>query len=143
MAYTLKTRPDAKSVAAFIGSLDLEARRRDCTALRDMMERVTGLPPVMWGDAIVGFGRYHYVYRSGHRGEWFLTGFAPRSRALTVYIMPGFDLLADLMTGLGPHKTAKSCLYLKQLADIDSGVLEKIVARSVAIMRTRYRVDGA
>jgi hypothetical protein len=32
----------------------------------------------------------------------------------------------------------KSCLYIKRLADLDSGLLEKLVAGSVAEVRRRY-----
>jgi hypothetical protein len=32
----------------------------------------------------------------------------------------------------------KSCLYFKQLADLDPSVLEKLVASSVADVRGRY-----
>lgn len=92
----------------------------------------------MWGDSIVGFGRYRYRYKSGHSGEWFLTGFAPRKRALTIYIMCGFEGAEDLLERLGRVKTSVSCLYIKRLADVDRDALAELIRRSVAQIRRDY-----
>lgn len=92
----------------------------------------------MWGDSIVGFGEYHYKYKSGREGDWFITGFSPRKQNLTIYIMPGFSEYADLLKKLGKHKHSVSCLYLNKLADIDFQVLEKLIAKSVVDMASLY-----
>jgi hypothetical protein len=133
----LKTRPTGASVRAFLASLD-DAVRLDCAVLAKMMRSATGERAVMWGPSLVGFGSYHYVYASGHSGDWFLTGFAPRKRDLTIYIMLGFASYAPLLAKLGRHKHAKSCLYLRSLADVDLGVLRELVERSVADLREVY-----
>ena len=86
----------------------------------------------------MGFGRYHYQYDSGREGDFFITGFSPRKTALTVYIMPGFDRYEERLQRLGPHKTGKSCLYLKNLDAIDRDVLEEIIRDSVSAMRKKY-----
>ncbi len=62
----LKTRPTDASVDDFITGVEGEARQADCRTLVEMMRRVTGAEPVMWGPSIVGFGAYHYTYASGH-----------------------------------------------------------------------------
>ena len=67
-----------------------------------------------------------------------MTGFAPRKQALTVYIMPGFTNFNDLMAKVSKHKTAKSCLYIKKLEDVDLDVLEDLVAKSIVYMRETY-----
>jgi len=130
----LKTAPTGASVAAFIDGLENERRREECRALAGLMAEVTGAAAEMWGDSIVGFGRYHYKYASGREGDWFVTGFSPRKQALTLYIMAGFEGYADLMARLGKHTTGKSCLYVKRLADVDMDVLRELVARSAAHM---------
>ncbi|MGI9626661.1 MAG: DUF1801 domain-containing protein, partial [Longimicrobiales bacterium] len=96
------------------------------------MEEVTGEKPVMWGDSIVGFGRYQYNYKSGREAEWFVAGFAPRKAALTLYIMSGFEGHAALMEKLGKHTTGRSCLYIKKLSDVNEEVLAELVRQSVA-----------
>ena len=92
----------------------------------------------MWGSSLVGFGRYRYRYESGREGEFFLTGFSPRKTAFTIYIMPGLARYADLCAKLGPHKTGKSCLYVRRLEAIDPDVLEEIIRDSVDFMRAKY-----
>ena len=128
---TLKTVPNDQSVDAFLAAIEDARKRADCMTLRALMQEVTGEPAQMWGDAIVGFGSYHYKYASGREGDWFLTGFAPRKQALTVYIMAGFDDYDALMARLGKHTTGKSCLYIKRLDDVDLDVLRELVRRSV------------
>jgi hypothetical protein len=130
----LKTRPTTASVADFL-ALQPDARRADCEAVAAMMEAATGERAEMWGAAIVGFGRYAYTNSTKKTYEWPLIGFSPRKNDLTLYIMPGFDGFAVLMAKLGRHKTGKSCLYLKTLADIDREVLRQIIEGSVKAMQ--------
>lgn len=66
--------------------------------------------------------------------EWPIAGFSPRRNDLTLYLMPGFEGRADLMAKLGKHKTGKSCLYIKKLADVDAGVLQELIECSVRAM---------
>ena len=128
----LKTKPTGASVADFIASVADDQRRKDSETMVALMQEVTGQPPEMWGDSIVGFGRYHYRYESGRTGEWMVTAFSPRKESLTLYIMSGFDELAGLMARLGKYKTGKGCLYIKRLSDVDMGVLREMLERSVA-----------
>jgi len=128
----LKTRPSDDDVTAFLEGIEDEGRRADCFDLLKLMRRVTGEEPRLWGSSIVGFGSYHYEYESGREGDWFVAGFAPRKRALTLYIMSGFSGHDELMARLGRHTTGKSCLYIGSLEDVDRDVLEELVSRSAA-----------
>lgn len=130
----LKTQPTNADVDAFLNSVEPDAKRADCFAVKALMEEVIGAPAQMWGSSIVGFGRYRYKYASGREGEWMLTGFAPRKASLTLYIMDGFEEYDDLMARLGKHTTGKSCLYIKKLADVDMAVLRELVEKSAAHM---------
>ena len=132
----LKTRPTTASVSEFLAQQGNE-RRADCEAVVRMMEAATGEPAEMWGAAIVGFGRYAYTNSTRKTYEWPLVGFSPRKNDLTLYIMPGFDGFAELMAQLGKHKTGKSCLYLKKLADVDEQVLRKLIDGSVKAMASQ------
>ena len=127
----LKTKQNETSIADFLNNIPDEQKRQDCLALQELMQQVTGAEPKMWGDSIVGFGTYHYKYASGRQGEWFLMGFSPRKQNLTLYILAGFDQYDELLERLGKHKTGKSCLYIKQLADIDIVTLRELVQQSV------------
>jgi len=133
-----KTVETDAGVEDFINAVEQEQKRRDSWDLIALMKDITGSEPKMWGSSLVGFGQYHYKYESGREGDFFITGFSPRKAALTVYIMPGFDGYKEQMERLGPHRTGKSCLYLRNLNAIDREVLEEIIGDSVEVMRQRY-----
>jgi Domain of unknown function (DU1801) len=136
----LKTKPTAISIEDFLLSKVDPTRHDDCREIVAMMQKATGEQPVMWGSSIVGFGRYQYKYESGREGEWMVVGFSPRKTDLTIYIMPGFDRYEKLLAKLGKHKTGKSCLYVKRLADIDTKVLKAIIEDSVKAMESKRLV---
>lgn len=126
-----KTKQTNASVSSFLNSVEDPLKRKDCKTIAKMMREVLGMAPKMWGASIVGYGSYHYKYKSGREGEWPLTGFSPRAQSLTLYIMDGFKSYDALMKKLGKHKTGKSCLYIKKLEDIDLDVLRELITRSV------------
>jgi hypothetical protein len=137
-----KTKPTGVSVEDYILSRASEQQRPDCHELMALLEKVTRHSPKMWGPSIVGYGSYHYTYESGRTGEAPLTGFAIRGRQLVVYVMAEGDKQQLLLSKLGKHTIGKSCLYFKQLADLDLSVLEKLVAGSVADVKRRYGKPG-
>lgn len=133
-----KTRPTRASVAAYINRLPDERTREDCLTLVSLMEKVTGEKAVMWGASIIGFGTYRLPYADGSEADWPIAGFSPRKQDLTIYLMGVFDRRADLMKKLGKHRTGKVCLYIKRLADVDTKVLNELVAASVGYAREKY-----
>lgn len=134
----LKTKPSKRSVREFLQTIDDMQRRQDCGVVAALMREATGKRATLWGEDIVGFGRYDYMYASGEPASWFLTGFSPRKRELTIYIMPGFSKYGKFLKRLGKHRTGKSCLYLKRLSDVDIGVLGELIEKSVHDMRDKY-----
>lgn len=135
---TLKTQPNDGDVTAFLNDLDDEQKKSDCLKLVEIFEDVTNMKPVMWGDSIIGFGSYHYKYKSGREGDWFITGFSPRKKNLTLYIMPGFDRFEELTDKLGKFTTGTSCLYINKLTDVDETILKELIRQSVEYMQQRY-----
>jgi Domain of unknown function (DU1801) len=131
----LKTQTTKASVSAFLKGIADDARRKDCQTLVRIMKAAVGAAPKMWGSSIVGFGHYHYKYASGRENDWFLAGFSPRKQDLTIYLMSGIDRHDAHLSRLGKFKTAKSCLYIKRLADVDMAVLEELIAESVKHMK--------
>jgi hypothetical protein len=129
--------PDPEAVTRFVATL-APGRAEEAGRLVPMMQRAAAAPPRLWGGKIVGFGRYAYTYPSGHSGQSFLTGLAPGKARLSFYVMPGFEPFADELARLGPHRLGRGCLYVTRLARIDVAVLERILTRSVEIMRARY-----
>ena len=136
-----KTKPTNESVKDFLNKISDEERRADCFAVAKIMEEITGEKPVMWGPSIVGFGSYRYKYASGREGDWPMTGFSPRKKDLTVYMMMGFTKHTELMEKLGKHSAAQSCLYIKRLSDIHVPTLKKLIKISVKDLQTHIKAQ--
>jgi hypothetical protein len=127
----LKTKKTKASVAAFLNGIEDERIRKDSKTIARMMKDATGASPKMWGTSIVGYGSHHYKYASGREGDWFLTGFSPRKRNLTLYLSYGLEKQGALLKKLGKHKTGKACLYINKLEDVDTDVLRELIERQV------------
>lgn len=132
-----KTKATGASVESYIASRANEQQAADCRALITLLEKLTQQPPKMWGPSIVGFDAYRYTYDSGRTGEAPLAGFAIRARELVVYLNCE-DNDGPLFAKLGKHKMSKSCLYFKQLADLDAAILEQLIVNSIESVRRRY-----
>lgn len=130
-----KTKPTSLSVEAFLDGCSDIGRRADARTLSELMRKVTGNEPAMWGPSIVGFGSYHYIYESGREGDMPVVGFSPRKAANVLYGTIGFHGAEILLAKLGKHTTGKGCLYIKRLADVDLKVLETLVEKAVAATR--------
>jgi uncharacterized protein DUF1801 len=133
-----KTKPTGASVKDYLASRASDQQRADCQELMALLKRVTQKSPKMWGPSIVGYGSYRYTYETGRTGEAPLAGFAIRGRELVVYLDAEGSQQKALLSKLGKHRVGRSCLYFKQLADLDKAVLEQLVAGSVAGVVRRY-----
>lgn len=125
MTYTPKTKVTDQNVADFLAGAD-EKRQAEAYQLIDMMHRVSGQAPKMWGPSMIGFGSYHYISKSGSEADWFKIGFSPRKAKLSLYLSYDLDEFDDELTGLGKHARGKGCLYINKLEDVDMVVLEKM-----------------
>lgn len=134
-----KTVQTTVSPKAFVASIEHPVRKADAEMLLPWFTKVTGYPAVMWGESLIGYGRYHYEYDSGRSGDFLITGFSPRKANLSLYIMPGYQDLDDYLVRLGKHKIGKACLYINKLADIDMSVLEEIVQHGNQYMKNNYK----
>lgn len=126
----MKTKVSEASVEEFLSKVEDEQRRKDCFEIVKIMKQVTKEEPKMWGPAIIGFGSYHYRYESGREGDMPRIAFSPRKQNITLYIGVGDDSDSPLLKKLGKYKTAKVCLYIKKLADVDTNVLQELIADS-------------
>ncbi len=134
-----KTTENNDSVAAFVEKITDADRRKDCQAIIDIMEKQSGFPAKMWGSAIIGFGTYHYVYESGREGDAPLVGFSPRKTEFALYLSSEFDKRDELLKQFGKHKTAKACVYVKKLEDVNVDVLKKMISNSIKHTRAKYK----
>lgn len=127
----LKTKRTDASVTAFLDQVKDERVRADCFQIMEMMKKASRREPQMWGPSIVGFGQVHLRYDSGRELDWFPIGFSPRKQNLTLYFTGGFEPHRASLEKLGRHTLGSGCLYIKKLADVDTKVLQKIIADTV------------
>jgi hypothetical protein len=134
-----KTTETGASVPAFIKRLE-PSRQADAKIIIDIMRGESGLEPKMWGPSIIGFGIHHYKYESGREGEAPVIGFSPRKAEFVLYLPTEFSKKEELLKKFGKHKVGKACLYFKKIADIDTGVLKKMVTQ--ALKKKLIKTDG-
>jgi hypothetical protein len=132
-----KTKPTDQSVDQFLDQVSPAQKQEDCKQLRQIIEEVSGEPAVMWGN-MIGAGKYHYKYDSGHEGDMFLIGFAPRAKNISIYGAAYNDELDELKKELGKVKLGKSCIYVNTLADIDQDKLKEVFRQSIDLTLKRY-----
>ena len=132
-----KTVENQNSVAEFLKTIDEEKKRNDCSSIIEVISKHTSLEPKMWGESIVGFGSYHYVYESGHAGDAPLVGLSPRANAITLYLS-NLSAEEDLLKKLGKFKTKGCCVYIKKFEDIDADTLTKMVDNSIKYLKNKY-----
>lgn len=123
-----KTKPTAASIESFLKTVS-PTRQEETKTLIAMMKEISGLPPVLWGPSIIGFGTQHYKYETGREGDMPCLAFSPRKASITVYF-EGFDDYGDQLSRLGKHTSSVSCLYINKLADIDLAVLREMLEQS-------------
>lgn len=131
MVYEQKTKQTDVAVQAFIEQIEQPQKKEDAYTLLSIFSEVTGMEAKMWGPSIIGYGKYHYRYESGHEGEAPMAGFSPRKAALTLYFMMADEKRSELLAKLGKHKTGKGCVYVNKLADIDLGVLKELIRETM------------
>jgi len=124
-----KTKPTSASVDDFVANLENPRRRTDALTALKIYKEVTGLPPVMWGPSIIGFGLHRYVYKTGREGVMPAAAFSPRKAYMTFYVDDKFEGAEELYAKLGKHKKSVACLYINKLDDVDLDVLYEIIAR--------------
>ena len=123
--------PTGTDVAGLIARSSPAVRRRDAETLTALMQEVSGREPATWG-TIIGFGSCHYRYPTGTEGDTGILAFAPRKASTTIYLLDGAAAHAEALAQLGPHTTAVSCLYIKDLEKVDLDVLRGILQSSLA-----------
>ena len=125
----IKTKVNNASVGGFLNSVSDEQQRADAFTILEMMKRITGEEPRMWGTSIVGFGEHTYKSpATGREVDWMKIGFSPRKANLTLYVLNQTAKQAKILEKLGKHKTGKGCVYIKRLSDVDNGVLKQVIA---------------
>lgn len=134
-----KTTETAVSPIDFINSyVDNDQKKEDSLRLIELMKEWSGFKPKMWGPTIIGFGNYHYKYKSGHEGNAPIIGFSPRKAEFSLYVFYPTKDNQHLLDNLGKFKMGKACIYIKKLSDIDITGLEKLCKTTIAYINKHH-----
>lgn len=136
----LKTKQHDGDVFEFIDTFaNSEQKKADSIELVNIMQRLTGYEPKMWGASMIGFGSYHYKSeRSKQEGDWPLVAFSPRKAAISLYVFTGNPEHEYLLKDLGEYKIGKACIYIKHLSDISLEALERLILATIAFLKNKY-----
>lgn len=136
----LKTKQHDGDVFEFIDTFaNSEQKKADSIELVNIMQRLTGYEPKMWGASMIGFGSYHYKSeRSKQEGDWPLVAFSPRKAAISLYVFTGNPEHEYLLKDLGEYKIGKACIYIKRLSDISLEALERLILATIAFLKNKY-----
>ncbi len=128
----IKTQETNASVEDFLNKIEDETKRKDSFAIMEWMKKESKEEPKLWGNAIIGFGNIIYTSpATGREVEWFKIGFAPRKANISLYMVTDAAVFKPELEKLGKHKTGKGCIYINKLADVDTNILIKMIAKTL------------
>ncbi len=128
----IKTQETTSSVEDFINKVKDEQQRKDSFVILEIMKRVSGKEPKMWGASLIGFGNKRYKSpNTGREVDWFLIGYSPRKANVSLHLVFDINKQADTLKKLGKYKTGAGCLYINKLDDIDIKILEKLIKEAL------------
>ncbi len=134
-----KTTETKVTIEEFIDSfVERDEKKEESYHLIKLMKAWSGFEPKMWGPSIIGFGKYHYKYPSGHEGEMPLIAFSPRKAAFSLYVYVPTVESDKLLKDFGKFTMGKSCIYVKKLSDINLPVLEKLCKTSIKYVKKHF-----
>jgi len=123
------TFPTDKDPLALIRSVDHVRRQHDSTYLLEVMAKISGKKAVVWGEDNIGFGQYHYIYKTGKKGHWPIISFTPSIENISINVMNGFADYESSLEKIGKVKHTPNTLILHKFSDINKPALERFVKR--------------
>lgn len=130
----MQGKSKAKTHAAYIAAIEDEDRRRDIRRLHRLVRKLAPeLKPTM-EFGMLGYGTYHYKYKSGREGDWVKLGIANNKRYISLYCcgtVDGAYVAEGFKKRLPKADIGKSCVRFKRLSDLDPSALEDLI-RSTA-----------
>jgi uncharacterized protein YdhG (YjbR/CyaY superfamily) len=125
----MKGTSKAKSPDEYIAAVP-EARREDIQALHDIVRaEAPELEPTM-EFGMLGYGKFHYKYKSGREGDWTKIGIANNKQYISLYCCGANEdgYVAEAFKDRLPMADiGKSCVRFKRLSDLDEEALRELI----------------
>jgi len=131
----MKGKTDATTHEEYIAGVE-EKRRDDIQALHDMVrDEAPELDPTM-DFGMLGYGKFHYTYKSGRVGDWMKIGIANNKQYISLYCCAADDkgyVAERYKERLPQANIGKSCVRFKRLSDLDENALRDLI-RETAVL---------
>ncbi len=135
--YKLKTVITEQDVNDYINTLN-DKEKDNAHLLVDAFVESTGCTPRMWGPSMIGFGKYHYKYKTNHEGDAMLTGFAMRKNRISLYLYISDKQGKDYLSKLGKTTNGVACVYTRKLDDISIDVMKSMIVHTINFLIDEY-----
>lgn len=128
--YELKTKISDRSVLDYLNGVNDINRKTDAFKLLDIIKEVYDESPKMWGDSIIGYGSTTYTNSQNKVYDWFLFGFSPRKKAITLYLTAYSEHIYHLADQAG-LKHGKGCIYIKSMEKTDVSIIKEMIEYTI------------
>ncbi len=122
----------ADSQDDYIAGLE-EPRRAEVQRVHDLIRAtLPDLEPNTDG-GMLGYGRFHYRYKSGREGDASLIALSSRKAHISLYVLSADDdgyLAEQYADRLGNVSVGKSCIRFKRAGDVDHDALRELLAEA-------------
>lgn len=132
-------QPRPTDVDHFISQITDVTRKNDVYRLLQIFEQTSGFEPKMWGPSMIGFGKYHYMIDNKFEGDAPLVAFALKKTKINLYLASSNNLTTKQLKDLGNFRKGKSCLYIREVDDINEDVLKELIALSIQQLKSMYQ----
>lgn len=131
------SKTTAKNPQEYISLIE-EPRRAQIQKIHDFIRQtVPDLPPHLQS-GMLGYGSYHYKYKSGQEGDWPIIAVASQKNYISIYVSAydGRQYVAEKYKDQLPQANiGKSCIRFKKIEDIDWEVLKNIFLEGEQMMK--------
>ena len=131
----MKGKSTAKTPEEYIAAVE-KSRRDDIQALHDMVRaEAPDLSPTM-EFGMLGYGKFHYKYKTGREGDWIKLGIANNKRYISLYCCAADDdgYVAEQFKDRLPNADiGKSCVRFKRLSDLDEATLRELIRTTASV----------
>ena len=119
-----------EEIQNFIADIENETMRSDVQELHEMITRLAPeLQPTLEFKYTLGYGKYHYKYKSGREGDWHKIGISC-GKTISIHccgLVDGKYVLEKFAKRIGKAKCGKSCVRFNKLEDLDRATLEELI----------------
>jgi hypothetical protein len=121
----------------FVKTLENDEKRKESLELIKYLVDTFGWEPKIWSEDTIAFGKYHYEYKSGRSGEFFIFGFAPREKKFSFYTPLYVEGHESLVKKIGIKKHGKSCLYFDSIHTINFDALKEFIELGIKFIENQ------